>query len=329
MRRILIVAAAALILVGARTRPSRHPGNPTPTTGGPTYSNEISRIFQQRCQSCHHDGDIAPFSLTDYAHTKDHAAMIKFMTSTHQMPPWKPSPDCGDFNDARVMPQNEIDLIAKWVSNGAPEGDPADLPAPLDFSGGWSLGQPDLVLGESRPFSPPATHDEYRCYTLPTNVTSDKYVSAIDVRPGDRQVVHHVIAFIDTTGESKKLDDADPEPGYQCFGGPGFNVTSLTGATLGGWAPGARAARLPENIAYSLPANARTTPSRIPIRRSSRSITRRKSRRRRSSFFPSSIRISSSRRTTRTRRSRPASRTSSRPCTSGSSRRTCTCSAGR
>jgi hypothetical protein len=256
MRRIVLLAAIALAFVGARTRSVRPPAPPL-FVDGPTYSNEIVRIFQDRCQTCHHEGDIAPFSLTNYADAKAHATMIKVMTQTRQMPPWKPTPGCGDFADARVLPQSDIDLIAKWVSNGAPEGDPSKLPAPLDFSGGWPLGQPDLVLSDPEAFTPPATRDEYRCFTLPTQLTSDKYVSAIDVRPGDRQVVHHVIAFIDATGESQRLDDADPAPGYQCFGGPGFSITNLTSSTLGGWAPGARAARLPENIAYSLPANSR------------------------------------------------------------------------
>src|SRR5207237_7521062 len=142
MRRLVLAAAIALAFVGARSRVV-HPSAPPPAVSGPTYSNEIARIFQDRCQTCHHDGDIAPFSLTNYADAKANAQMIKVMTQTHQMPPWKPTPDCGDFADARVMPQSEIDLIAKWVNNGAPQGDPSQLPPPLDFSGGWSLGQPD------------------------------------------------------------------------------------------------------------------------------------------------------------------------------------------
>ncbi|HEY3054047.1 MAG TPA: peroxiredoxin, partial [Thermoanaerobaculia bacterium] len=99
--------------------------------------------------------------------------------------------------------------------------------------------------------------DMYRCFSMPTNVVSEKYVSAIDVRPGDRQTVHHVIAFIDTSGESQALDDADPAPGYQCFGGPGFTITNLNSSTLGGWAPGARPVMLPDGVAFSLPVNAR------------------------------------------------------------------------
>ena len=96
----------------------------------------------------------------------------------------------------------------------------------------------------------------YRCFPMPTNLPSDTYVSAIDIKPGDRQTVHHVIAYIDTSGDSQKLDDADPGPGYTSFGGPGFSISSLS-STLGGWAPGARPVMLPEDVALSLPAQSR------------------------------------------------------------------------
>ncbi len=147
--------------------------------------------------------------------------------------------------------------IAKWVDNGAPQGNPADLPTPLDFSGGWALGEPDLVLSYPEAYTPPATGDMYRCFPMPTNVTSDRWVSAIDIKPGDPETVHHVIAYLDTTGESQSLDEHDPGPGYTSFGGPGFAVSNPAAATLGGWAPGARPITLPDGIAYSLPANAR------------------------------------------------------------------------
>ncbi|HEX9492406.1 MAG TPA: peroxiredoxin, partial [Thermoanaerobaculia bacterium] len=121
------------------------------------------------------------------------------------------------------------------------------------FDGGWALGQPDLVLSNAQPYTPPTNGDMYRCFTMPTNLTEDQYVSAIDVKPGDRQTVHHVIAFIDTSGDSQRLDDADPDPGYKCFGGPGFTITNLNATTLGGWAPGARPVMLPPEVAFSLP----------------------------------------------------------------------------
>jgi hypothetical protein len=261
MRRALITLAFAVALVtalvGARSRPSRNPA-PAPAFGsGPTFSNEVVRILQDHCQSCHHPGDIAPFSLMSYSDARFRAADIKFMTQTHQMPPWKPSASCNALADARVLSQADIDTLAAWVDGGAPEGDRSKLPAPRTFDGGWALNQPDLVLQSPEAYTPPEGKDTYRCFTMPTNLSEDQYVSAIDVRPGDRQTVHHVIAFIDTTGESVALDQNDPGPGYTCFGGPGFSISNPGSATLGGWAPGARPVMLPDGVAMSLPAASR------------------------------------------------------------------------
>jgi hypothetical protein len=256
MRRIFLAAALVVALVGAsRQRSVRFTPGPQQLT--PTFSKEIVRIFQDNCQTCHHPGDIAPFSLMSYAEARPHALDIKYMTQTRQMPPWKPSTSCSELANPRVLSQDAIDLIAKWVDAGAPKGDDADLPPALQFTGGWALGQPDMVVKSPEAYTPPANQDMYRCFTMPTNLTADQYVTAIDVRPGDRNTVHHVIAFIDTNGTSASLDEKEPGPGYQCFGGPGFTITSLDATTLGGWAPGFRPVPLPEGVAYSLPKNSR------------------------------------------------------------------------
>ena len=256
MRKGLLVAALAIAFIGASRQRSIHFPAPAPVTG-PTFNKEVVRILQDRCQPCHHPGDIAPFSLMTYADAAAHAADIKFMTQTRQMPPWKPATACSELADPRVLSRDEMDVIAKWVDNHTPEGNAADLPQPRVFNGAWTLGEPDLVLGSATPYQPPATGDMYRCFTMPTNLTSDQYVSAIDVRPGDRKTVHHVIAFIDTTGESASFDGKDGQAGYPCFGGPGFTITSLASAALGGWAPGARPVMLPDGVAFSLPKNSR------------------------------------------------------------------------
>src|SRR5437867_1692457 len=204
VRRIALASALVLALVSARNR-AVHPA----PYSGPTFSNEVARIFQASCQTCHHPGDIAPFSLMTYADAFPHAMDIKYMTQTRQMPPWKPAQSCGVFDSPRILSQVNIDTLTKWADNGAPEGDRADLPPMLNFGGGWVLGQPDLVLGNSKPYTPPAIGDMYRCFSMPTNASSDQYVAAIDIRPGDRQTVHHVIAFIDTTGASDSLVGSD------------------------------------------------------------------------------------------------------------------------
>ena len=231
--------------------------NAPAATQVPTFNKEIVRILQQNCQTCHHAGDIAPFALMTYRDALAHAGDIKFVTAARVMPPWKPVQGCGEFDQARVLSQNDIDTIARWVDGGTPEGNAADLPPARNFDSGWVLGQPDLVASNADSYTPPASGDMYRCFTMKANTTSDRYISAIDIHPGDRKTVHHVIAFIDTTGESEKLDAADPQPGYTCFGGPGFTITSLDSASLGGWAPGSRPIMLPDDVAMKLPANAR------------------------------------------------------------------------
>jgi hypothetical protein len=250
LRLSVLCLAIALTLLGAqRKRAVSPPSN----AAGPTFSREVVRLFQQHCQSCHRPGDIAPFSLVDYESARPHALTIKAMTQLRKMPPWKPVDGCGDFDAARGLTQSEIDILAKWADAGAPEGNRADLPPPLVFNPDWQLGAPDLVLVNDEPYTPPADGDMYRCFSIPAKTISEQYVRAIDIRPGDRQSVHHVLTFIDAAGESLKLDEDDQGPGYACFGGPGI----LTTSTLGGWAPGARAFELPEGIVFSLPANAR------------------------------------------------------------------------
>ena len=252
MRRVLLLALLLALPAAAKQRAVRHPGL-APTTTGPTFSKEVVRILQDNCQTCHRTGDIAPFPLMTFADAKPRATMIKLMTQSRQMPPWKPADGCGDFRDDRRLTTEEIATLAQWVDAGAPEGNAAELPPPREFPSGWKLGQPDLILANDVPFTPPPHTDTYRCFTVPTNLAGDKFVSAVDTHPGDRSTVHHVLTFLDTTGISLSLDEADPGPGYTCFGGPGFTPLG----TLGGWAPGSPPLELPAGSAFALPATAR------------------------------------------------------------------------
>ncbi|MBS1809191.1 MAG: hypothetical protein JST84_13590 [Acidobacteria bacterium] len=219
----------------------------------PTFSKEVVRILQGKCQSCHHPGDIAPFSLMTYKDTKQFAVAIKDAVVSKRMPPWKPLASCGNFRDVRQLTDAELATLTQWVDSGAPEGDPSDLPTSLVFPDGWSLGEPDLIIRPDEEYTPPKDQDMYRCFTVPTSLRGDRYIQAIDVRAGNRKLVHHVIAYTDPTGASKALDDNDPGPGYTSFGGPGFSNYGM----LGGWAPGARPFFNPDGIAMKLDKNAR------------------------------------------------------------------------
>jgi hypothetical protein len=249
---VLTLVLATALSAAAKPRAVRHPAPPAPVNG-PTFSKEVVRIFQEHCQTCHREGDIAPFALTSYAEAKPYATLIKFMTMSKQMPPWKPTEGCGEFLDERRLTAQEIATLSQWADNGAPEGNRSDLPQPRSFDSGWELGEPDFIAASAEAYTPAEHGDTYRCFTIPTNYSSMKYVRAIDTHPDDRETVHHVISFVDTTGESQALDEKEPGPGYTCFGGPGFDLPG----TLGGWAPGQRPLELPEGTAFELPPGAR------------------------------------------------------------------------
>jgi uncharacterized protein (TIGR03437 family) len=217
-------------------------------TGTPTFSKEIVRIFQQNCQSCHHPGDIAPFSLITYQNARPWARAIREQVLLRKMPPWKPIAGCGDFLEVRGLTDDERTQIVAWVDGGAPEGNPSDLPPPLTFPDGWSLGEPDLVLPMAEPYTPPPGRDIYRCFSVPVNMRSDRFVSSVEIHPGNRKIVHHLIGYFDPNGASAALDAADPGPGYTCFGGPGFSTTGI----LTAWAPGARGSEEPAGIGIKL-----------------------------------------------------------------------------
>lgn len=225
--------------------------------GAPTFNKEVARIFQNNCQTCHHPGDIAPFSLMTYQEARPWARAIREQVVLRKMPPWKPAPGCGDFQDARVLTQEEINTIVAWVDGGAPEGAPNDLPAPLEFPDGWPLGAPDLVMQPETDYTPPIGQgDVYRCFSVPVeNLRGTRQIAALSVKPGNAKIVHHVIAYADPTGLSVQLDANEPGPGYTCFGGPGFdfNLVSFDGSPfLGGWAPGARGYFAPEGTGIKL-----------------------------------------------------------------------------
>ncbi len=141
--------------------------------------------------------------------------------------------------------------MTRWADAGALEGDPKDLPIRPEFAEGWRLGEPDLVLEMPEPFEVAAKGtDVFRCFVIPTGLTEDRTVAAVEFRPGNRRIVHHALFFLDTTGRARKLEEQDDGPGYQSFGGVGVTPTG----GLGGWAPGFNQRRLPEGVGRLLKA---------------------------------------------------------------------------
>jgi mono/diheme cytochrome c family protein len=217
----------------------------------PTYSGEVASILQKNCQQCHRAGQVGPFSLTTYEQARKRAEDIANVAADRRMPPWKPVPGVGPaFKHSKALSEEQIATLTAWAEAGAPEGDPAAVPTPPAFPEDWSLGTPDLVLEPAEDFAIPASgEDIYRCFVIPTKLGEDKYIAAIEYRPGNRKVVHHVLSYVDTSGEARKKDEADPGQGYSCFSGPGVQIHG----DLGGWAPGNEPVFLPEGVGRSLP----------------------------------------------------------------------------
>jgi mono/diheme cytochrome c family protein len=252
MRAALVLA---LVLSACQTG-SR--SSVVPAAGGDppvTFNNQVVRIFQRNCKTCHRPGEVAPFSLTDCSDAHARRDDIVEAVESRYMPPWKAVPGHGEFSDVRRLSDDEIRLIARWVAAGAPEGDARDLPTPRQFPTGWTLGTPSAVLAMEEPFTvPPRTKDIYRCFVVPIRMPGEwRMIRASEVLPGNRKVVLHVQTFLDVTGRSAVLDEAEPGPGYNCFGGPRFDSSG----GLGGWAPGYPPIEIPPGVAWGIPPNAK------------------------------------------------------------------------
>ena len=220
-----------------------------------TFSEHISPIIYNNCTVCHREGEIGPFPLTNYAEVVDLAESILYVTEERLMPPWPPNRQFSRFVGERGLTDGQLQLIANWVESGAPQGDPAqEAPIP-DFPEGSLLGEPDIVLKMSEAFPIRGNNrDEYRVFVLPTGLTEDRDIVALEFRPGNPSIVHHALFAMDTTGEARRLEDEDARPGYESFGG--FGVPLRQGLSLGGWVPGATPRFYPAGTGVRLPANA-------------------------------------------------------------------------
>jgi peroxiredoxin len=185
-----------------------------------TYSKQISRILQRRCEECHRAGEVAPFALQTYDDAVEHSAMMKEVVLQRRMPPWHADPRYGHFSNDRRMEQAEIDQLLAWIDAGTPQGDPKELPAPHKWTTGWQIDKPDFVFELPDEVKVPATGTvEYRYYTVKTNLKEDIWIQAAEARPGNPAVVHHIIVFC----RNPKDDDDEGDGGnhHICGTAPG------------------------------------------------------------------------------------------------------------
>lgn len=206
-----------------------------------TWSEHVAPIVYDHCTSCHRPGEIAPFSLTNYAEAYNWASMMQYVTEIRYMPPWKADPDFGvEYLGENYLTEDEIATIKSWVDGGAPQGDPSLEPPLPVFPAGSQVGTPDLVLSFSQSYVHQGNgQDEYRYFVLPTGLTQNKNLVALEMRPGNTKIVHHALFWADTSGTAAALDAQTPEYGFAGAQGQGIGLASF-GPQLPGYVPGAK-----------------------------------------------------------------------------------------
>jgi len=216
----------------------------------PAFTKDIAPLINDRCVMCHHAGGAAPFALETYADVKSHASQIAKVTASRYMPPWKADPIDGPFVGQHPLSDLEIETIRQWVGAGAPEGEARSAPARRQWTEGWQLGKPDLVvtLPEAYALQPTGT-DVFRVFVMPLPVAKTRFVRGLEFRPGNARVVHHANIRLDRTPASRALDAADPAPGYS---GLILRSADYPEGYFLGWTPGQIAPLVPKDLAWRL-----------------------------------------------------------------------------
>ncbi|MCO8121886.1 redoxin domain-containing protein [Stieleria sp. TO1_6] len=201
-----------------------------------TYGGQVADILNRHCVQCHRQGEIAPFELTQFDEVAGWADMIAEVVREQRMPPWHADPSHGDFANARRMTEQEKQTLYDWADAGAPAGDLSELPELPEHVAGWQLPrEPDLVFDVSpQPIDVPATGAvRYQYYSVDTKLDKDVWIQAAQLKPGNRSVVHHILAFAVPKGQRNGIN-----------GARGFLVGYVPGARVQPW-PTGHAQRVP------------------------------------------------------------------------------------
>jgi len=222
-------------------------------TGTPpevTFNRNIAPIIYKNCSPCHRPGESGPFSLLSYEDVKRHASQIADVTKRRFMPPWLPEKGYGEFEEERRLTDKEIALIGQWVQQGAKLGPTARAPVPPKFSSEWQLGPPDMILHVTHPYEVPADGNEiFWNFIMPVPVKTERWVRAIEVRPGNARVFHHANVIIDRSGSARRQEK------IAGIGFPGMDLTveettfDPDGHFLS-WKPGSRPVVEPDGMAW-------------------------------------------------------------------------------
>lgn len=227
----------------------------------PTYADDIACIMYSHCTKCHHPGGIGPMSLMDYTQTANYAQAILNMVEgasnkTHhlssEMPPWPPDNTYQKYAYDPTLTPQEIQAIRDWVNNGTPQGNPVNAPNPPTYSSQGLIQNPDFSEKIQTFTSYASNQDVYRYFAIPTNFSTAKYISEWEIIPGNPAIVHHVLIFIDPTGQALIDEANDPNPGYYKPTNSAFSDYRLIGV----WAPGELKFKAPNGFGFKLEPNA-------------------------------------------------------------------------
>jgi mono/diheme cytochrome c family protein len=197
MKSVRFILLVLFCLAAFGWLPTSHASGTKSVAPVVTFNKDIAPIFFKSCAECHRPGETAPFSVLSYKDVRPWAKSIREHVANRTMPPWHADPHFGQFQNDRRLSQKEIDTIVAWVANGAPEGNAKDLPPAPRFVEGWGIGTPDVIVSMKEPYTVEATGpDEYQYFEIDPGFTEDKYVRAVEARPGNRKVVHHIVVFV-------------------------------------------------------------------------------------------------------------------------------------
>jgi len=203
-----------------------------------TFTRDVAPIVFNHCSICHRPGESAPFDLLTYDDVADRAEQIVDVVDRGFMPPWLPDAGHGDFVDNRRLSETQIATLTRWVEEGAAEGDVDDLPELPQWTEGWQLGKPDLIITMPEAYTLPADvkgTDKYRSFVIPIPGNQVRNVRAVELRPGNKKVVHHANMFLDRARSTRRLDAKDPGPG---FDGMELGEANYPDGHFLGWTPG-------------------------------------------------------------------------------------------
>lgn len=219
---------------------------------GVTFNHDIAPIVYHYCSPCHRPGEAAPFSLLTYQDTAKFADQIAYITGKHIMPPWLPSESGPKFTGDLRLSEEQIALFRDWAKQGAPRGDARELPPTPQFTPGWQLGEPDAILRAARPYAlPPHGTDNYWNFIFRTSFSETRWIRAIEIRPGEKRVVHHANMFIDRFHSSRSLEKHDGDG----FSGMELRIESESfdpDSHFFFWKPGSMPHEEPDGMAFRL-----------------------------------------------------------------------------